>query len=170
MFFSVAALVLLSASFGLASPNAPFRLRVEYMKNPQGVDVDYKPRLSWALCMYIKLYKDYSFSFFQVCNAQIYIFNLSFPFPLMCIFSSLCWEYMHSFRYLYTITDNAHRRYPCNAAFPVPQWRRNKYIYSSFFFSFFFFPTLSSFRKGPSADGLPRCHIVADWFWLGCCL
>lgn len=57
MFFSVA-LVLLSASFGLASPNAPFRLRVEYMKNPQGVDVDYKPRLSWALCMYIKLYKE----------------------------------------------------------------------------------------------------------------
>lgn len=48
---------------------------------------------------------------------------------------------MHSFRYFYTITDNAHRRYPCNAAFPVPHWRRNKiYLLLFFFFPSSFFP------------------------------
>lgn len=32
-----------------AGPTAPYRLRMEYMNNPMGVDVQYKPRLTWAL-------------------------------------------------------------------------------------------------------------------------
>ena len=40
-----------AATVGLASagPAAPFRLRLEYMKDPQGVDVSYAPRATWAL-------------------------------------------------------------------------------------------------------------------------
>ena len=32
-----------------AGPTAPYRLRVEYMNNPEGVDVPYAPRLTWAI-------------------------------------------------------------------------------------------------------------------------
>ena len=43
-------LLLNAVSTVSGSPGAPFRLRLEYMLNPEGVDVAYKPRLSWALC------------------------------------------------------------------------------------------------------------------------
>ena len=39
-----------AAAVGLASagPTAPFRLRMEYMKDPMGVDVSYPPRVTWV--------------------------------------------------------------------------------------------------------------------------
>ncbi len=43
-----AAALLLLAFCSTASPLPPTRLRVEYLENPQGVDVT-APRLSWAL-------------------------------------------------------------------------------------------------------------------------
>ena len=39
-----------ATAVGLASagPTAPFRLRMEYMKDPMGVDVSYAPRVTWV--------------------------------------------------------------------------------------------------------------------------
>lgn len=38
-----------SSSSSSSGPTAPYRLRMEYMENPQGVDVSYAPRLTWSL-------------------------------------------------------------------------------------------------------------------------